>query len=93
MSMEEIDRERDAPALSSDRSTRDTLRLAAAGVLGILLALFVLMNTDKTKVDFVVTDVKLPLFIVLVGTAITGAVISHLGLYVWRRHRARERDR
>jgi uncharacterized integral membrane protein len=83
-------RDREAPSLS-DRSAVDTLRLAVAAVLGIMLALFVLMNTDKTKVDFVVTDVKLPLVIVLIGTAITGAVISHLGLYVWRRRRARER--
>lgn len=86
----EFDRERDVPELS-DRRGVDTLRLAAAGVLGILLALFVVMNTDKTKIDFVVTDVKLPLVIVLIGTAITGAVISHLGLYVWRRRRARDR--
>jgi uncharacterized integral membrane protein len=83
-------RDREAPSLS-DRSTVDTLRLVVAGVLGIMLALFVLMNTDKTKVDFVVTDVRLPLVIVLIGTAITGAIISHLGLYVWRRRRARER--
>ena len=89
----EFDRERETPNLSSDRSAQDTLRLIAAGILGILLALFVLMNTDKTKVDFVVTDTELPLVIVLIGTAITGAVISHLGLYVWRRRRARERAR
>jgi uncharacterized integral membrane protein len=89
MSME-FDEEREAPALSG-RSRPDTLRLAAAAVLVILLTLFVLMNTDKTRVDFVVTDTELPLFIVLLGTAITGAVISHLGLYVWRRRRARER--
>ncbi len=91
MSME-FDQERDAPPLSG-RNGPDTLRLAVAAVLVILLTLFVLMNTDKTRVDFVVTDTELPLFIVLLGTAITGAVISHLGLYVWRRRRARERAR
>ena len=89
MSME-FDRERDLPP-PPQRSGPDTLRLAVAGVLGILLALFVLMNTDKTRVDFVVTDTELPLFIVLIGTALVGALISHLGLYVWRRRRARER--
>ena len=89
----EFDREREAPDLSSDRSAQDTLRLIVAGVLVILLALFVLMNTDKTRVDFVVTDTELPLFIVLLGTAVVGALISHLGLYVWRRRRARERAR
>ena len=88
MSME-FDREADGPPPPGRRGP-DTFRLAAAAVLVILLALFVLMNTDKTKVDFVVTDTELPLFIVLVGTAITGALISHLGLYVWRRRRARE---
>lgn len=82
----EFEREPGVPA-RPERSGRDTMRLAAAGVLGILLALFVLMNTDKTKVDFVVTDTELPLIFVLIGTAIVGAITSHLGLYVWRRRR------
>lgn len=82
----EFERERDIPARAG-RSTRDTMRLAAAGVLGVLLALFVLMNTDKTKVDFVVTDTELPLIFVLIGTALVGALTSHLGLYVWRRRK------
>ena len=87
MSME-FERERDLPP-PPDRGGRDTLRLAAAGVLGVLLALFVFMNTDKTKVDFLVADTELPLIFVLLGTAVAGALISHLALYVWRRRRGR----
>lgn len=86
----EFEEEQERPSLS-DRRAVDTLRLAAAGVLGVLLVLFVVMNTDETKVDFVVTDVDMPLIFVLIGTAVLGAVISHLGLFVYRRRRARER--
>lgn len=88
----EINRERDQVPNSSERTTMDNLRLGAAAVLGLLLALFVLMNTDKTRVDFVVTDVRMPLIFVLIGTAAVGAATSHLGLYVWRRRRRVDRE-
>jgi uncharacterized integral membrane protein len=68
-------------------STRDKIRLGAAGVLFVLLALFVLKNTDETNVDFVVTDVEVPLIFVLIGTAVTGAVASSLVQFVLRRRR------
>lgn len=75
---------------SNERNTMDNIRLVASIALGVLLLLFVLMNTDKTRVDFVVTDVRMPLIFVLLGTAIVGAVTSHLGLYVLRRRRQRD---
>lgn len=77
-------------AAAAGRSTRDNLRLGASIGLGILLVLFVLMNTDKTRIDFIVTDVRMPLIFVLIGTAIVGGVVSQLGLYVLRRRRQKD---
>ncbi|CAN5509698.1 hypothetical protein BH20ACT2_BH20ACT2_07780 [soil metagenome] len=62
----------------AERTPRETFRLATLVVAIVLLTLFVVFNTDSVQIDFVVTDVRLPLIVVLLGTAGLGAVIALL---------------
>jgi uncharacterized integral membrane protein len=71
---------------ASTRSKKDTVRLIAGAVLLVLLVLFVVANTDKTKIDFLVTDVDLPLILVLAVTAVLGALVYEL--FRFRRNRS-----
>lgn len=51
-------------------------------VLGILLLVFALLNTDDVGVDFVADTVKAPLILVIVLSALLGFII---GFFVARR--------
>ena len=64
----------------------------AIGIALVLLAIFVLVNTEEVKVDFVVGDTQLPLIIALLISALLGAVIGYIGP-ILRRHRRDERRR
>lgn len=63
---------------SSGRSAADLARLVPAAVLAIVLLVFGLANTDDTEVDLLVTDTEAPLIVVLLATAIVGALIASL---------------
>lgn len=63
------------------RSAKETVHLVGGGALLVLLVLFVAVNTDKTKINFLVADVDLPLIVVLVVTALFGAAIAELFRY------------
>lgn len=75
----------------AERDLKDNIRIVATIALFVLLALFVILNTDDTNVDFIFTDADAPLIFVLIGTAIAGAIVSHLGQYLIRRRRQQER--
>ena len=60
------------------RSKKETAKLAAGAVLLVLLVLFVVANTRKTEIDFLVAEVDLPLVIVLLVTAVIGGAITEL---------------
>jgi uncharacterized integral membrane protein len=68
------------------RDARDTAKIVVVILLIVVLAAFALANTDEVDVDFVVTDVTLPLIFVLIGTAIVGGLIDRL-IKVRRRRR------
>jgi uncharacterized integral membrane protein len=68
------------------RSRKETARLAVGALLLVLLVLFVVANTRKTKIDFLVADVELPLILVLAVTAVVGAAIYQL--FRFRRSRS-----
>jgi uncharacterized integral membrane protein len=68
------------------RSGRDTAKLVAIAVLAIVLIVFVIANTDSVTIDFLLTDVEIPLIFVLLGTAILGAILDRL-FTMWRRNR------
>jgi uncharacterized integral membrane protein len=68
----------DTQPTPAGRSTKETAKLAAGAALLVLLVLFVVANTDKTRISFLVTDVDLPLIVVLVATAVFGGLIAEL---------------
>ncbi|MBA3282417.1 MAG: LapA family protein [Acidimicrobiia bacterium] len=59
-------------------SAGDLARVAPAVVLAIVLIAFAVANTKRVKVNFLVADAKAPLIVVLLATALVGAVIGAL---------------
>jgi uncharacterized integral membrane protein len=65
----------------------------AIGIAVAVLAIFVLVNTDEVKVDFLIGDTTMPLIIALLISAALGAVIGYVAPLVRRQRRfERERD-
>jgi uncharacterized integral membrane protein len=64
----------------------------AIGLAVALLAIFVLVNTEEVKVDFLIGDTTMPLIIALLISAALGAVIGYVGPLVRQRRRS-ERER
>jgi uncharacterized integral membrane protein len=62
-------------------------RLVIAGVVLLAIVVFCAVNTDKTRVDFVFLDTRLPLFVVIALSAVAGALIWIL--VNWRRRHRR----
>lgn len=63
---------------SSGGSGVDVRRWAPPAVLAAILLAFALANTQRTTVDFVFTEQRAPLFLVLLVTALLGAVVGAL---------------
>lgn len=64
-------------------STGDLVRLVPPAILLIVVVAFALANTQKVKVDFLFTETDAPLILVLLATAVVGAIIA--ALVRWRR--------
>jgi uncharacterized integral membrane protein len=60
------------------RHRRDTARLLAAVVLGALLAVFAVLNSQNVRIHWIVTTTRLPMIVVIVGCGLVGAVCSWL---------------
>lgn len=56
----------------------ELIKLLPAIILLIVLVAFAFGNTQKTKVDYLFGDVNAPLYIVLLITALVGALIAAL---------------
>jgi uncharacterized integral membrane protein len=65
---------------------RPSGRQVGAGIGALIVLVFALANLEDANVDFVVADVTLPLFFVVVGSALIGAVAGAL----LSRHRHRD---
>jgi len=66
---------------SGDRNRRDfkaTSKLVALVALGLLLLVFMALNSTKVPVDLVVLDFMTRLFVVVIGAALVGVVIGFL---------------
>lgn len=75
------------PPESPAYSTKEKAKLATGAGLLVLFVLFVVINTDQTEVDFLVTSVDLPLVVVLLVTAILGGAMTELLRYQRNRRR------
>jgi uncharacterized integral membrane protein len=65
------------------RTSGETARLALAAVVLIVAVVFALANTDDTNVDYLFGDTDAPLIVVMVLSAVAGAVVAVL--VAWRR--------
>jgi uncharacterized integral membrane protein len=67
--------------------------LVIAGLIALLLVVFVVQNADDTKVTWIVKDSTTPLWVVIVVSAVGGYLIGQLiEAGVKRRRRNRRRD-
>lgn len=56
----------------------DVARLIPVVILLVALAAFAAANTEKTKIDYIFGDTSAPLYLVLLATALVGALIAAL---------------
>ena len=56
------------------------------GVLILVVVILAIANSKKVKVDFVVADITMPLFLVIVGSALIGWLVG------WFMGRGRGKD-
>jgi uncharacterized integral membrane protein len=68
------------------RDRRETARVVAALILVALVVAFVIDNTRKVKVGFVVGDHETRLIYVLIVTFIIGIIVDRLWQRARRRH-------
>ena len=60
-------------------------KLIIAAILVVIVIILAIVNSQDTKVDFVVADITLPLFVVIVGAALVGLIV---GYFLGRREKA-----
>ncbi|MBV9817229.1 MAG: LapA family protein [Solirubrobacterales bacterium] len=63
------------------RSTREKVRLGAAGAAIVLAILFGVLNLDRVKVDWIVTTSRTPLIIVIAVSFLIGAAAGALVIH------------
>ena len=69
------------------RSPRETARLVFGVILLVIVGAVVVDNRHDTSVGYVVGDVRAPLIIVLLITAVVGGLIGWLLLHRAQRHK------
>ena len=63
--------------------------MIVAALVAVSLVAFVLQNTDSTPVTWLMFDGSAPLVIVILGSAVAGAVLSEAAGWLIRRRRRR----
>lgn len=67
-------------------------RLWLAGTLALLVLIVALQNSQEADVDVLMINVTAPLIVVILVSAVLGAVVGYVAPLV-RRHRRGERDK
>jgi uncharacterized integral membrane protein len=52
-------------------------KLVLVAILVVIVVVLAIANSQDTTVDFVVDDISLPLFVVIVGSALIGLVVGY----------------
>ena len=66
-------------------------RLWLAGTLALLVLIVALQNSQEIDVDVLMVNVTAPLIVVILASALVGAVVGYIVPLV-RRHRREEKD-
>ncbi len=76
--------------LTEESSGRSGLgKLIVVAIVAVALAAFVVQNTDDTPVTWLMFDESAPLWVVIVISAVAGAVLSEAAGWLIRRSRRR----
>jgi uncharacterized integral membrane protein len=75
--------------IDETRSRAATMRIVAAGLIGALLALFAVLNSQTVRVHLIVTTSHVPMVVVIVVCTGLGAAGAWL---VFRRRAARDQE-
>ena len=59
----------------SERNISPKMILVA--ILVVIIVILAIANSQDQKVDFVVADITLPLFVVIVGSALVGLIVGY----------------
>ena len=59
-------------------------KLIVAAILVVVVVILAIVNSQDIKVDFVIADVTLPLFALIVGSALIGLIV---GYFIGRREK------
>jgi len=62
--------------------------MVALGVLVLALLAFVFQNTEEATFNWLMIEIKMPLWLALVIAAVAGAVIANLGGWMLRRRKS-----
>lgn len=77
----------DDPSMESDDRTGVSPTLVGFVVVGVLTLVFVLQNTDRTSVRFLLFDPVLRVWTAILVSIALGVVLDRLLLAWWRRRR------
>jgi uncharacterized integral membrane protein len=53
-----------------------TPKMVIIGILVLVIVVLAILNSDDVKVEFVLGDASMPLFVVIVGSALIGWVVG-----------------
>ena len=67
-------------------------RTWVAGILGALVLIVALQNSQQVQVDVLMINLTAPLIVVILAAAVIGAVIGYVAPLVRRHHRAEKSD-
>jgi uncharacterized integral membrane protein len=60
-------------------------KLIIVAILVVIVIVLAIVNSQDVKVDFVVADITLPLFVVILGSALIGLIV---GYFLGRREKS-----
>jgi uncharacterized integral membrane protein len=83
MSTDRYDRsDTGVPKQSMDTGTK--IKLGLLAVVGALIVVFALSNTDDSQVEYLVGDAEMPLILVIVISFVAGMIVGQLASMVSR---------
>ncbi|MEM9466177.1 MAG: lipopolysaccharide assembly protein LapA domain-containing protein [Actinomycetota bacterium] len=77
---------------TAQKSRGGQLRLVVLGLIAAGLAAFIVQNTDSTPVTWLFFERSAPLWLVIIASAVAGAVLSELIGWMMRRRRRAGQD-